>query len=175
MSRTRCSSRYAALVTCALSALACRAATEGTPAATESAPPATESAGTAVSAELAAAFHDRCQADCERRRQMQAVGAEVIAAGCRSDCEASWSTPLIEERTQLRAHLGGGVRALGRLVRRDGGFGLELKDGLLVLEAEAPRVELEPEVGRRVLLLGRAAEKEGSLFLESISLVVPAS
>lgn len=174
MSGTGCSSWYAALVACALSALACRAATEAGPPAAEAGVAATEGAGTAFPAQLAAAFYDRCQADCERRRQMQAVGAEVISAGCRSDCEAAWGTPLIEDRAQLEAHAGQDVRALGRLVRRDGGFDLELRDRPVPLEADALRDELETEVGRRVLLLGRIAETGGTLMLESVSLVVSA-
>lgn len=118
-------------------------------------------------------FQARCRADCERRRQMQAVAIEVIQAGCRADCEAAWASPLARDTKTLAAHVGAWLRALGRLETAGEGLVLRLEDGVVPIATDAAELPAHVQAGASVLVWGSVAEGEAGLRLEPVSLVMP--
>lgn len=123
-------------------------------------------------ADLDALFMARCQPSCERDRQMQAVAAEAISAGCEQDCRRRSETPLLTDRAGLLAHRGQDVRVRGRLASSGKELEIELSDGRVKLSPEATHEDLGPHLGHSVLLLARVADREAELRLERVDLVL---
>jgi hypothetical protein len=124
------------------------------------------------SADLDALFMAQCQPSCERERQMQAVAAEAITAGCEQDCQRRSEAPLLTDRAGLLAHRGQNVRVRGHLDSSGKDFELELTDGRVKLSPEATSEDLSPHLKHAVLLLARVADREAELRLERVDLVV---
>jgi hypothetical protein len=112
------------VVLCLLAFVACKSATSETPA-------DGNNAGTLDDSGARARYVDTCTKACERSQSMRAVGAEMIAAQCKSGCEADWALPLVTTATDLKH--GDRVRVRGDLSVTSAGSGsgpvLVLADG----------------------------------------------
>lgn len=96
-----------------------------------------------------------------------AVSAQMIEAKCRGDCEAVWTLPLVERRSDLDLHAGAAVRVLG--VFRGTGErtgAVELADGARLELAGADLLDLVE--GAPIVAAGQLRGREALEAIEAL-------
>ena len=120
------------------------------------------------------AFVAACQPRCERERQMQAMAADAIAAGCKLDCESKAEAPLVQDLATLRGHRGQWVRVQARLEGKDGTPQFSFSDGAVDFDVTAVDEDVRAAEAKVVQAYVRVSDREAELRIVSVEFLVVA-